>query len=143
MKRKFLVLALGISFLILMAWIGTFLSSIVPRQATAQVQQAQAGPYLLTLQVDPNPPPITRPATLALQIQQQDTQQVIKNAHVQFESNMEAMDMGTALVQAQEQKNGLYLAQVHFSMSGEWQIRVRIDVAGKKTEQAVFTITAQ
>lgn len=56
MKRGLLAITLGIVFLILMIWIGTFLDSVVPRGVTAQVQTVQAGPYHVTLQVHPNPP---------------------------------------------------------------------------------------
>ena len=66
MKRGLLVIALGIAFLILMTWIGTFLDSVVPHTVTAQVQTDQTGPYHVTLQVRPNPPVTSHPATLSI-----------------------------------------------------------------------------
>src|SRR5690348_18305069 len=95
MRRKLLVLALGITFLIVMTWIATFMTSYVPRHPTAQTQTTQAGPYQITLQVEPNPPLITQPATLSLQVLLSDTQQPINNARVTLENDMETMDMGT------------------------------------------------
>ena len=127
MKRGLLAIALGITFLILMTWIGTLLTSIVPHRATAQVQTAQAGPYQVTLQVNPNPPLITQPAT-----------------HVTLENNMKTMDMGTDQVEAKSQGNGMYLANVQFTMSGPWQVQVVISMPGEiQTFKASFEVTAQ
>ncbi len=93
MKRGLLVIALGIAFLILMTWIGTLLDSVVPHTVTAQVQTAQAGPYHLTFQVNPNPPVASHPTTLSIQVVSRASQQPIINAHVTLTSNMETMDM--------------------------------------------------
>ena len=95
MKRSLLIIALGVAFLILITWIGTFLTSFIPYPATAQIQTRQAGPYQVTLHVDPNPPPITRSATLSIQVLLNTSQQPVTNAHVTLESSMETMDMGT------------------------------------------------
>jgi YtkA-like len=143
MKRNLLILALGISFLIGMTWLGTMVDTLVPHKPTPQTQAAQAGPYQLTLQVDPNPPPITRPATLSLLIVYKGTQQAVTNAHITLQYNMETMDMGIDRVDARSQQNGLYFAQVQFSMSGPWQVQAFIAVPGQKTEQVTFEITAQ
>ena len=126
-----------------MAWVGTTLDTIIPHRPTAQIQTAQAGPYSLVLRVDPNPPLITQPATLSLQVQQQKTQQPVSNAQITVESSMETMDMGTDRVNAQAQNNGNYLAHAQFSMSGPWQVRVIVAVPGAKTESAIFEVTAQ
>jgi len=45
MKRNLLIIVLGFGFLIFMAWLGGVLSAIEPRQPSAAVQTAQAGPY--------------------------------------------------------------------------------------------------
>src|SRR5437764_4849662 len=63
MRRGLLTIALGIAFLILVTWLGTVVTNIVPHNPTAPVQEKQAGPYSVTLQITPNPPPITQPAT--------------------------------------------------------------------------------
>ncbi|HXL35609.1 MAG TPA: hypothetical protein VN954_00250, partial [Ktedonobacteraceae bacterium] len=86
MRRALLVIALGIIFLILMTWIGTLLDSIVPHHVTAQMQTAQAGPYHLTFQVNPNPPVTSHPATLSIQVVSSASQQPITNAQVIFTS---------------------------------------------------------
>ena len=144
MKRGLLIIALGVAFLILITWIGTFLISFIPYPATAQIQTRQAGPYQVTLHVDPNPPPITRSAMLSIQVLLNTSQQPISNAHVTLESGMETMDMGTDRTEAQSQGNGIYLATVQFSMSGPWRVQVVISLPeGTKSFSAVFEVTAQ
>ena len=144
MKRGLLAIALGIVFLILMIWIGTFLDSAVPRGVTAQVQTVQTGPYHVTLQVNPNPPPTTQPATLSIQVLLNASQQPVTNAHVTLAGNMETMDMEIDQVEAQSQGNGMYLASVQFSMSGPWQIQVFISLPGEQqTAKAIFKVEAQ
>lgn len=141
MRRNLLILVLGIGFLIVMTWVGTILVDILPHRPSAQVQTAQAGPYQLTLQVDPNPPPITQPATLLVQVMRQNAP--VTNARVTVESTMETMDMGTDSSEAQSQSNGIYRVPVQFSMSGPFQVRVLVAVPGAKTESATFEVTAQ
>src|SRR5215467_3673411 len=145
MKRRLLAIALGITFLILMTWIGTIITTIVlPRRLTAQVQTAQAGPYQVTLQVNPNPPPITQPATLSIQIRENNSKRPVSSARVTLASNMVTMDMGTAQVEAKPQHDGTYLASVQFSMSGPWQVQVVISMPGEsQTFNATFDVTVQ
>jgi hypothetical protein len=144
MKRGLVVIALGVAFLILITWIGTFLTSFIPYPATAQVQTRQAGPYQVTLRVDPNPPPITRSATLSIQVLLNTSQQPVTNAHVTLESVMETMDMGTDRTEAQSQGNGMYLTTVQFPMSGPWRVQVVISLPeGTKSFSTVFEVTAQ
>jgi YtkA-like len=143
-KRKLLVLLLGIGCLIVITWVAT----VVPDQITlkhpsASIQTAQAGPYQVTLQVDPNPPQTTRPATLSLQVVRQDTKQLVNNAHITLASSMETMDMGTDYATAQQQNDGSYQAHVQFSMSGPWQLHVAIAVPGTGVQSVNFEITAQ
>ena len=144
MKRGLLVIALGIAFLILMTWIGTLLDSLVPHTVTAQVQTAQAGPYHVTFQVNPNPPVASHPATLSIQMVLSTSQQPIPNAHVTLRSNMETMDMEIDQINAQSQGNGIYLASVQFSMRGPWQVQVVISLPGaKQTVSATFGVAVQ
>ena len=143
MRRSLLVIAVGITFLILITWLGTIITTIVPHHVTAQVQTAQAGPYHITMQVNPNPPPITQPATLSIQVLSTTSQQPVSNAHVTLESDMETMDMGTDRADAHSQGDGTYLVTVQFSMSGPWQIRVIVAVPGAKPASVLFEVTAQ
>ena len=144
MKRGLLAIALGITFLILMTGIGTIITSVVLHHVTAQVQTAQAGPYQVTLQVNPNPPPITQAATLSIQILENNSKRPVSSAIVTLESNMVTMEMGTGQVEAKSQHNGIYLASVQFSMSGPWQVQVVISMPGEtKTYSAVFEVAAQ
>lgn len=146
MKRGpgLLAIALGITFLILMTWLGTLLTSIVPNRVTAQVQVTQAGPYQVTLQVNPNPPLSTQPASLSIQVLLNTSKQPVTNARVTLQGNMETMDMGTNRVEAQSQGNGNYLASVQFTMSGPWQVQATISLSGEtQAFSAVFEVTAQ
>jgi YtkA-like len=144
MKRGLWVIALGIVFLILMTCIGTQLDSIVPHRATAQTQTAQAGSYHVIFQVTPNPPLITQPATIAIQVLLNASQQPVTNAHVTLMSDMETMDMGIDQKDAQSQGNGIYLASVQFAMSGTWRVEVVISFPGeKKTISTTFEVTTQ
>src|SRR5258708_38810959 len=95
MKRRLLAIALGITFLILITWIGTIITSVVPHRVTTQIQTAQAGPYQVTLQVNPNPPPITQPATLSIQILDHNSKRPLSSTKVTLESNMRTMEMRT------------------------------------------------
>jgi len=126
----------------------TWVATVVPDQITlkrpsASIQTAQAGPYQVTLQVDPNPPPTTRPATLSLQIVRQDTKQLVNHARITLASSMETMDMGTDYATVQQQSDGSYQAQVQFSMSGPWQLHVAIAAPGGGVESVEFEVTAQ
>ncbi|MGZ3612173.1 MAG: FixH family protein [Ktedonobacteraceae bacterium] len=144
MKRSLLIIALGVAFLILITWIGTFLTSFIPYPASAQIQTRQTGPYQVTLHVDPNPPPITRSEVLSIQILLNTSQQPVSNARVTLESSMETMDMGTDSTEAQSQGNGMYLATVQFSMSGPWKVQVVVSLPeGTKSFSAMFEVTAQ
>lgn len=143
MRRNLLVVGLGIIFLILITALGTIITTIVPRRATAQVQNAQAGPYQITMQVDPNPPLIAQPATLSLQVLMVSSQQPVTRARVTLESDMVAMDMGTDQVDASSQGNGTYLASIQFPMSGLWRIQVIVAVPGTSSASATFEVTVQ
>lgn len=143
MKRSLLAIALGIAFLILVTWLGTIATNEVPHNPTAPVQMKQAGPYSITLQVMPNPPPTTGPATLSLQVLLTSSQQPVSNVRITLQSNMEAMDMGIDQVQARPQGNGLYLATVQFPMSGLWQVQVIITSPETPSASTIFEITAR
>ena len=141
MKRGLLVIVIGITFLILMTWLGTIITNIVPHRTTAQVQTTQAGPYSVTLQVNPNPPSISHPAALSIQVQLSATHKPVSNAHVTLASDMETMDMGTDHEEARSSGNGMYLAHVQFSMSGPWAVQVTISSPGTPTAIAMFEVS--
>jgi hypothetical protein len=142
MRRKLLIVCVGILFLILLSWLGTTLTEILPARPSAQVQSAEAGPYQVTMRVDPNPPPIAKPVTLTFQVVHSSTRQLVTNAHITVESSMETMDMGTDVANAQSQNNGMYLVPVQFAMNGTWRIRVVVAVSGVKIESATFEVIA-
>jgi len=143
MRRNVLVVILGLAFLLLLTWLGSVVVDIVPHRVTAQVQTASAGPYHITLHVNRNPPLITQPASLSLQILMSSSQQPVMNAHVTLENTMETMDMGTVSSAASAQNDGSYMAQVQFTMSDPWQVKVIIAVPGQSAVSATFEVTAQ
>jgi hypothetical protein len=143
MKRGLLAIAAGITFLILVTWLGTIITTVVPHRTTAQVQTTQAGPYSVTLQVNPNPPPVARPATLTIQVLLSTTKQPVSNASVKLASDMETMDMGTDHEVARSSGKGMYVANVQFTMSGPWSVQVAITSPGTPTAIAMFEVSTQ
>ena len=143
MRRSLLVVAVGITFLILLTWLGTLITSIVPHRATAQEQTTRASAYQVTLLVNPNPPLITRPAALSIRLLSGATQQPVTNAHVTLQCDMAEMDMSTGKVDAHPQGDGTYLADLQFSMSGLWHAHVNISAPGTPTVSVDFAVTAQ
>lgn len=142
MRRNLLALALGIGLLVLLTWAGTFITTFVFFKATPQVQAVQAGPYHILLRVDPNPPRITEPTTISIQVMQGNTQVAVTNAHVTVESTMLTMDMGTEQSEARF-SGSAYEAQAQLSMSGPWQLRVIVAVPGARSVDAVFKVSAR
>ncbi len=142
MRRNLLVVALGISFLILITWAGTIITTIVPQRVTAQVQTTHVGPLQITLQVDPNPPRSTQPATLVVRVLQSSSQLPVMNAHVTLASTMETMDMGTERVAASALGGGTYQASVQFDMSGPWQVVINVAVPGAAPVSVSFQVAA-
>jgi hypothetical protein len=69
--------------------------------------------------------------------------QAVSNAHVVIESDMESMDMGTAHTDAKSQGDGMYVADVQFTMSGLWQVQVVVTTPGSQPVTATFEVTAQ
>ena len=143
MRRRLLIIALGVAILIFVTWLGTIATNEIPHTPTAPVQMKQAGLYSITLQVAPNPPPTTGPSTLSLQVLLSQSQQPASNLHITLQSNMQEMDMGIDQVQARSQGNGLYLATVQFPMSGLWQVQVTLVAPGTPSTTTTFEITAQ
>jgi hypothetical protein len=143
MKRGLLIIGLGLAFLILVTGLGTFITNYMPAMKTPQVQTSQAGPYTVTLSVNPNPPSTAQPATFSVQIQQSASHQPVSNARVTLEGSQEDMGLSTSTIEAKDQGNGKYVARVPFSMSGSWQMQVAIAQSGQPTYNAVFMVTAQ
>jgi hypothetical protein len=143
MKRKLVILALGLSLLAAFTWVGSYFGDYVIPRPTAQTQTTQVGPYDVTLRVNPNPPALTQPATLTVQVQQHISHQAVSGLHIVIDGTMESMDMGTTETQAQAQQAGLYTAQMPFSMSGPWQIQILLSQPGQPILTAVFTVTTQ
>jgi hypothetical protein len=142
-RRNISVILLGFGFLFVITLLGSNLESILPQHPTAANQIVQTGPYQITLLVSPNPPHTTDPANLTIQVVKKNTQQLVTNATIVLENNMQAMDMGTGRGQAKLQDDGSYLAQLQFTMSGRWQVRVLVTVPGEQMFSATFEVTAQ
>jgi hypothetical protein len=144
-RRNVLVLLLGLGLLFIVTMLGSNLETFLPQQhPTAANQIVETGPYQITLLVSPNPPHPADPAKLTVQISKKNSQQqLVTNATVVLENNMQVMDMGTNRDQAKLQDDGSYIAHLAFTMSGPWQVRVLITVPDGKTFSAVFEVTVQ
>lgn len=143
MKRSLLVIALGIAFLIVITWLGTFVTTYVVPRTTSQTQHVEVAAYTVTLHVNPNPPPIDQPVTLSIQILQTATNQPVSDASVSIDGTMVTMDMGTTHVQAQARNSGNYVAQMNFAMIGPWQVQVLFLLPEQPVLNAAFTISTQ
>lgn len=138
-----LVILLGLGGLLAITLLGSNLESILPQHTTAANQVVQSGPFQITMLVSPNPPHTTDPADLTIQIVKTTTRQLVTNATVVLENNMETMDMGTGREQARLQDDGGYHARLLFTMSGSWRVSVLVTVPGAQTIRATFDVTAQ
>jgi len=143
MKRRLVILVLGVAFLVAITWLGTFVTNYSVPHLTPQVQTTQVGIYTVTLRVAPNPPSIEQPATLSIQIQQTTSHQPVSNLQVSVNGAMGEMDMSTPSMPARGQGAGTYIARVPLSMSGSWQIQVLISTPGQPVWNAVFTVATQ
>lgn len=137
------MILLGLGGLFAITLLGSNLESILPQHPTAANQVVQTGPYQITLLVSPNPPHTTDPANLTIQIVKRDSEQLVTDATVVLENNMETMDMGTGREQAKLQDDGSYHARLLFTMSGPWQVSVLVTVPGAQTITAAFDVTVQ
>jgi hypothetical protein len=141
-RRRLLILLLGFSGLIAITLLGSSLETLIPRPPSAATQRQEAGPYQVTLQVSPNPPSLTEPADLTLQIVQRQTQQLVTSVHVEVDVTMEAMEMGNQRVNTVPQNNGMYQARYRFLMHGVWTLHVLITETGKADQEVMFDVTA-
>lgn len=142
-KHPLFILTLGFAFLIAITLLGTSIDTLIPRRPSSPVQTQQTESYQITLRVSPNPPLLTGPAELSLQIIQRDSQQLVTNAQTIIHATMESMEMYTAPVEAMRQSNGNYLAHFQFTMSGAWQLAITITTPGEPDQQVLFEVTAQ
>lgn len=141
MRRKLLILTLGIGFLLLITWLGTLLTNTFLHPPTPQVQTALAGPYQITLHVNPNPPSLTQPTQFSLQLVLKATQKPVTDAQVTLVSSMDSMGMTPDHTIAHIQANGTYLASLQFSESGTWQLQVTVIAPGEVPASAGFQVT--
>jgi hypothetical protein len=144
-RRQLFIILGGLLLLAVLTLPGTSLESWLPQQPSAALQNTQAGPYAVTLQVAPDPPTVGHNIELTLQIVQSGSHRLISHATVTVNATMQEMDMATAASMAYEvpQSPGLYHVQTQLSMRGAWTIDVAIARPSMPTEHAQFTLTAQ
>lgn len=141
MKRGLLIIALGVGFLVLVTGLGTFITNYMPAMNTPQTQSAQAGPYTVTLRVNPNPPSTSQEATCTISLRHGSTP--VDGAQITLEGTQADMGLDTSIVTASAHGNGTYMARISFSMSGSWQMQVTVSLPGQATRHIAFTVTAQ
>jgi len=134
---------LGVACLCVVTALGTFVTNFMPTMNTPGVQTSQAGPYTITVHIDPNPPSIERAATFSIQVLQSASQRPVDGAHVVLSGALEDMGLSTSLREARAAGAGTYVARVPFSMGGSWQVQVSITLPGQPTVTAVFQVTAR
>lgn len=142
-RRSFLIIGLGLAFLILVTGLGTFVTNYMPTMPTPATQTTEIGPYTVILRVSPNPPSTSQPATLTVTVQQKFSHQPVNGARVVIDGTMADMDMDTSALTATPQGAGVYVARVPFSMNGSWQIQVTINQPAQPAMNAIFTVTAR
>lgn len=142
-RRSFLVIGLGLIFLVLVTGLGTFVTNYMPTMPTPATQTTEAGLYTVILRVSPNPPSTNQPATLTVTVQQKSSHQPVTGAHVVIDGTMADMDMDTSALTGTPQGAGVYVARVPLSMSGSWQIQVTISQPAQPAMNAIFTVTAR
>jgi hypothetical protein len=98
----------------------------------------------ITLSVEPNPPRVGK-ARLTLAVKDQDGK-LVEGATLKLEGNMAHAGMKLEFADAREEKAGRYLADLEFTMAGDWFILIdgkladgraihkKIDVKGVKAE---------
>jgi hypothetical protein len=143
MRRGLLIVLLGAVFLFIVTALGTFVTNYMPTMNTPGVQTSQAGPYTVTLHVDPNPPSIDSSATFSIQILHSASHRPVDGVHVVLEGALEEMGLSTSLIPARAAGAGTYVAHVPFSMGGSWQVQVSITLPGQPTVTALFRVTAR
>ncbi len=143
MKRRLLIIALGVAFLIAITSLGTFVTSYIPQRDTPQIQTVQAGMYSVELRIDPNPPSIERMTRLSIQVLQTSSHQPLNEAHLVIDGTMVSMDMGAVEVVAKGLGQGNYVAQMPFSMSGLWQLQLLVSAPGQPVVNAAFSVQTQ
>jgi hypothetical protein len=141
-RRRALLAAGAIGLLLAFLWLGDVLSGIVPHKPYHPATQ-HAGPYAVTLTVNPSQPSINGPIHLRLQIADA-AHQPVRNAAVTFQWNMEAMDMGTTSGHATpDAMPGAYDVTVASAMSGYWRLSVTIQPIQQATGSTSFDIPVQ
>jgi hypothetical protein len=142
-RRQLFIVLGGLLLLGLMTLFGSSLESWLPTQASADIQSAQAGPYTVTLQVNPNPPSAGQTAELSLLLVATASRQLVSHAQVTINSAMADMIMGSEVAQAKEFSPGRYRAQADFSMRGAWLVSVTIALPHVAPAQVQFSVVAR
>lgn len=141
MKRGLLVIALGVTFLVVVTGLGTFITNYMPTMQTPASQTTRLGSYTITLRVAPNPPSTSQPSTCTILLQQNSTP--IDGARVTLEGAQADMGLSTSTITASPRGSGQYVASVSFSMDGSWQVQITITLPNQPPLHAAFAVTAQ
>ncbi len=115
---------------------------VVPTATSANnTQQQKVGTFTVGLQVLPGR--ITSANTVIVSITDANGKSVT-NAKVELISSMQTMDMGTAIKSATK-RSATYVANFAqgeaFSMSGSWDVTIRIQIPGQTAQKTSFQVT--
>ena len=108
---------------------------------STNTQQQKVGTFTVGLQVSPGR--VTSANTVVVSITDA-TGKAVTNAKVEIITNMQAMDMGTA-VQNAKTRGATYVATFApgetFSMSSLWNVEIRFQIPGKPVQKTTFQVT--
>ncbi len=111
-----------------------------PTNANTNTQQQKVGTFTIGLQV--SPARVTSTNTVVVSITDA-TGKAVTNAKVEIITNMQAMDMGTAIQNAKT-RGATYVATFapgeSFSMSSLWNVEIRFQIPGKAVQKATFQV---
>ncbi len=116
-------------------------TTITGTPTNTNTQQQKVGTYTVGLQV--SPARVTSTNTVVVSITDA-TGKAVTNAKVEVITNMQAMDMGTAIQNAKTH-GATYVATFApgeaFSMSSLWNVEIRFQIPGKAVQKATFQVT--
>jgi hypothetical protein len=112
------------------------------RPATRANTTKQAGTYMLTLSVSPEPLQAGEPTTFAVQAKDA-TGMALTKAQVSCNFTMPAMPMPLMLVTAQVGAPGVYLCPETLTATGAWALTVTITPVGGSSAHTTFDLQAK
>jgi hypothetical protein len=139
-RRRALIAIGGLWALILLIWFGDALSGLLPQRPFVPTIH-QAGGYHVRMALAPDQPHAGRAVRATWRITDA-ARHPVTTATLTYQWQMVGMDMGTTRGMATATA-GQYMAVITPTMGGEWQITVRVHIAGSADGTTAFTVLVQ